>query len=201
MTGYIKLRKRALEILHTELSEKLFYHGPHHTLDVLKVCNDYLRRQKINGRSAKLLRIGALLHDIGFTISNHNHEEHSVEIARKLMKECGFSNADFKVVKGLILATRIPQRPQNNLEKILCDSDLDYLGKSNFQPISNYLFKELQAYDIITDKNDWNMVQIKFLEAHEYHTEFARKNRQPEKLKRIEELKWVVEKTRKDPEK
>jgi len=193
MDGYIKLRRRAIEILNSELSEKLFYHGVHHTMDVLKVCNDYLRRLKINGRDAKLLRIGALLHDIGFTVSNNDHEEHGVVIAKRLMKEYGFSTNDFQIVKGLILATRIPQAPKTLLEEILCDADLDYLGKKNFQPISNYLYKELQAYDIISDKNSWNMIQIKFLEAHSYHTDFAKKNRQPEKEKRIEELKWVVE--------
>ena len=33
---------------------------------------------------------------------------------------------------------------------------------------------------------------IKFLEAHQYHTDFAIKKRQPEKEKRIEELKQLV---------
>jgi hypothetical protein len=41
-------------------------------------------------------------------------------------------------------------------------------------------------------KQEWNKIQIKFLEAHEYHTEFAKKNRKPNKEKRIEELKELV---------
>lgn len=189
MKGYLKLRNKALEILQTELSEDLSYHGFQHTLDVLKVCNQYIKREKIDPYNAKLLRLAALLHDIGFIISNIDHEERGVEIADKLMTELDFSKKDFNTVKGLILATRIPQTPKNYLEKIICDADLDYLGRSDFYKISNYLFKELKAFDIIKTQKEWDKAQIKFLEAHTYHTEFALKNRQPRKEKRIAELK------------
>lgn len=78
------------------------------------------------------MRLGALLHDIGFTVSNINHEEHSVKISRELMRECNFNSLDTETVVNLIYATRIPQHPKNELEKILCDADLDYLGRSDF---------------------------------------------------------------------
>ena len=189
MKGYVLLRKKAFKILKSELSDDLFYHGLQHTLDVLNVCNQYIKREKIDKYNAKLLRIGALLHDVGFTISNVNHEERGVEIAQQLMIEFGFSNADFKIVKGLILATKIPQTPKNHLEKIICDADLDYLGRSDFYKISDYLFKELKAYSIIKTKKEWDLAQIKFLDTHKYHTDFALRNRQTEKEKRIAELK------------
>ena len=40
--------------------------------------------------------------------------------------------------------------------------------------------------------NDWNKIQISFLEKHEYHTDFAIDKRQPEKDKRIAELKTML---------
>tara|TARA_R110002073_G_scaffold72537_1_gene177400 strand:- start:396216 stop:396794 length:579 start_codon:yes stop_codon:yes gene_type:complete len=189
MKGYLKLRKKSLEILHSELSDNLHYHGIDHTLDVLNVCNQYIKRDKIDSRNAKLLRIGALLHDIGFTVSNINHEMHGVEIAKKLMEEFEFSQRDFSIVKGLILATKIPQKPQSNLEKIICDADLDYLGRPDYYKIANRLFKELKAYTEIETLDEWNSTQIKFLQAHNYHTKFALKRRKPQKEKRITELK------------
>ncbi len=36
--------------------------------------------------------------------------------------------------------------------------------------------------------SEWNKVQIQFLKNHKYHTDFAIKNRQPNKNKRFEEL-------------
>ena len=192
MKGYIKIRKKAFEILNSKLSQKLYYHGVHHTFDVLEVINQFIQREKIDNYTAKLLRIGALYHDIGFSISNIEHEKLGCEIAEKYMLAYGFSKKDIQIVKGLIMATRIPQTPKNHLEKIICDADLDYLGRSDFYKISNQLYKELKSFTKLDDSNTWNLIQIKFLEAHQYHTEFARKYRQPKKEKRINELKQLV---------
>lgn len=188
MKGYIKLRKKIKAILETELPDKLYYHALHHTYDVLKVCNDYIRREKIGDREAKLLRIAALLHDVGFTQTYKDHEAKGQEIAEELMTELGFSRKDIKVVKGLIWATKIPQSPKTYLEKIICDADLDYLGRSDFYTIGDQLYAELKARGILKNVKEWNKIQIDFLEKHQYHTPFARKHRQPAKAKRIAEL-------------
>jgi len=192
MKNYYKLRKKVMEALNSRLPEELYYHDINHTLDVLKNCNKYIKREKIDKYNAKLLRIGALLHDIGFTVSNINHEETGRDIAGDLMKSYGFPAKDIAMVEGLIIATRIPQSPKNELEKIICDCDLDYLGRSDFYTISDHLYRELEFNAMVHTKLDWDKIQIKFLEAHTYHTEFALKNRQPQKEKRIAELKKQV---------
>lgn len=108
------------------------------------------------------MRLGALLHDIGFTVSNINHEEHSVKISRELMRECNFNSLDTETVVNLIYATRIPQHPKNELEKILCDADLDYLGRSDFYSISDQLFQELKYFSVLKDKKEWNKARLNF---------------------------------------
>lgn len=194
MKGYLKLRKRALEILNSKLPKDLTYHNVRHTLDVANVVNQYIRREKIETHSAYLLRIAALLHDMGFTVTKIEHEQKSMEMAEKLMLEYGFPKEDVKVVQGLIKATRVPQTPKNYLEKIICDSDLDYLGRNDFYEISQLLFKELKNASIFTDENEWNKAQIKFLQTHHYHTVFAQKYRQPKKEKRISEIEKLIKK-------
>ncbi|MEA1786043.1 HD domain-containing protein [Arenibacter sp. GZD96] len=194
MKGYIKLRKEILEVLKKKLSPKLTYHALSHTLDVLKVCNQYITREKIDSRTAKLLRIGALLHDIGFTVSHIDHEQIGAEIAQQMMQKYNFSQPDIDTVKGLILATKIPQSPKTHLEKIICDADLDYLGRMDFPEISEKLFQELKLFSVLSTREQWNRMQIKFLEAHRYHTEFAQKNRQPHKEKRISVIKCDLSK-------
>lgn len=189
MTGYLKLRRRALRILHSELSDQLSYHGISHTLDVLHVCNLYIRREKLNPEKAKLLRIGALCHDIGFTVSGLNHEQESADLAATLMSQYGFSKNHISTVKRLILSTKIPQSPKTYLEKILCDADLDYLGREDYYEISNKLYQELKTFNLISNKEEWRKQQIHFLESHRYHTPFARKNRQPAIETRLRELK------------
>ncbi len=189
MKGYNRLRKAALKKLFTELPEKAYYHGPEHTLQVLRDSKPYLEAEKVTGEDAKIVRIGILLHDIGFTVSIFDHENTSIQIAKQMMAEFGFSEEQFRVVKGLILATKVPQTPKNKLERIICDADLDYLGTSRYYETSRLLYKELQAFSLIGSEDEWIDRQIAFLESHRYFTDYAIKNRKPEKRKRIQELK------------
>ena len=59
---------------------------------------------------------------------------------------------------SIIMATRLPPRPADLLEEIICDSDLDYLGRSDFIPVSNTLFEELKAQNKMKDLNEWNKI-------------------------------------------
>ena len=189
MIEYEKLKERILNLLKEQLPEDLTYHGTHHTLDVLQVCDAYIERGSIKERDALLLRTGVLFHDFGFTHSFEDHERNGAILAEKVLPDFGFGPEDIKTVEGLIMATKIPQKPETELEKIICDADLDYLGRDDYYPISDTLFQELKSLGKLETEAEWNDLQIRFLEAHRYHTEYALENRQPEKEKRIAELK------------
>ena len=49
------------------------------------------------------------------------------------------------------MATKVPQSPKNHLEEILCDCDLDYLGRDDFEKISNNLFSEWKEHGLVTN--------------------------------------------------
>ena len=189
MIEYEKLKERILNLLDEQLPGDLTYHGTHHTLDVLDVCNAYIERGSIEERDALLLRTGVLFHDFGFTRSFDDHERNGVILAERVLPDFGFSPEEIKIVEGLIMSTKIPQKPETELEKIICDADLDYLGRDDYYPISNTLFQELKSLGKIKTQAEWNALQVGFLEAHKYHTSYAIENRQPEKEKRIAELK------------
>jgi predicted metal-dependent HD superfamily phosphohydrolase len=189
MVDYNRLKERILGFLEERLPGELYYHGTHHTLDVLEVCDEYIEREAIGSKEALLLRTAVLFHDFGFTQSFEDHEENGAALAERILPDFGFTDRDIQIVKGLILATRIPQSPKNKLEKIICDADLDYLGRDDYYPISNTLYEELKFLGKIKNEEEWDQLQIRFLEAHSYHTEFAIENRQPEKEKRIADLK------------
>lgn len=186
--SYRKLRHFIISSLNESLSAGLKYHGIHHTLDVLKVCNQYIVRFKIGKKDAELLRVGALMHDYGFLYTYKDHEAKGVEMAEKLMPQFGYSAQDINIVSGMIWATKVPQQPKNYLEQILCDCDLDYLGRTDFDPISESLFQELNIHNILNDRHQWNLIQVKFLKGHEYHTDWAKKNRQPTKAVHLNHL-------------
>lgn len=174
------------------LSPNLYYHGVHHTIDVLAALTHISKNENIGGEQLVLLKTAALLHDSGFTETYINHEEAGCRITRQMLPDYGYSAQDIEIICGMIMATKIPQTPDNKLEEIICDADLDYLGRDDFYPISHSLFKELVFRGVLTDENEWNKIQIKFLSHHQYFTATCQNQREANKQQRIEEIKKIV---------
>ncbi|MEB2784536.1 HD domain-containing protein [Algoriphagus persicinus] len=181
MQVYRTLRKQVLSNLEANLPKSLTYHALDHTMDVLNVCNQYIKREKLSEKERYLLRTGAIVHDMGFLKGPANHEEVGAAMAEVILKDLGVMSEDIEKVKGLVMATKIPQNPQNHLQRIICDADLDYLGRQDYPVISQRLFVELKNMNVITTAQQWKDLQINFLKAHHYHTPFAIKNREPQK--------------------
>jgi len=190
---YASLKESIFQLLGESLPENLSYHGLHHTRDVLAALDIYLVEENItNERDQTLLKTGALLHDCGFTIAYQNHEENGVKIARATLGDFGYANEEIEIISNMILATKVPQLPKTHLEQILCDCDLDYLGREDFERISQSLYAEWKSYQMVQHPEEFEIKQIRFMENHSYFTEFARKNRAPIKEKTLALLKEHV---------
>ncbi|MFY0674142.1 MAG: phosphohydrolase [Bacteroidia bacterium] len=184
------LKKHVFALLEEQLPENLRYHGLHHTHDVLDSVERYIQEEGIsNTKDQILLRTGAVMHDSGFIVAYQNHEENGVKLAKEILPKFGYSASDIDVISGLIMATKVPQSPQNHLEEVLCDCDLDYLGRDDFEEISETLYHEWKDRGMVTDLIDYDTKQVRFLEAHSYFTNFAKTNRAIKKAQQIENLK------------
>ncbi len=180
------------------LSKELFYHNIHHTMDVTEHC---LMIAKLEGITDELeleeLEIAALYHDTGFMYTYDGHEAKGCEIARKQLPDFGVTEKRIDVICGLIMATKVPQQPKNHLQQIICDADLDYLGRPDFYQTGNDLRLELIAYNLITDYHDWEERQLDFLNKHQYFTKTSLKKREPVKREFIRQLVKLKESTKK----
>ena len=175
--------------LENELPSNLTYHGLHHTQDVLQITEELCDFENVSDYEALLIKTACLFHDTGFLTSIIEHEKHSCEIAKKHLPRFGYSNNEIKRICRMIMATKIPQSPKNNLEEILCDADLDYLGRDDFFPVGKTLFKELKNLGMIEDELTWNKMQIKFLENHSFFTPTNIERRTNKKLAHLQQLK------------
>lgn len=178
--------------LKMELPSFLFYHSYAHTIDVLKAANVLADMEGINDTDILLLKTAVLFHDSGFTLQSTNHEEIGCNIARENLPHFDYSGSEIEQICGMIMATKIPQSPKNRLEEIICDADLDYLGRDDFEDIANSLFRELEIYHILSDVKDWNRLQLKFLESHHYFTKSAIGMRQEKKEKHTQKIRDIV---------
>jgi hypothetical protein len=92
------------------------------------------------------------------------------------------------------MSTKLPPNPKYRLEEIMCDADLDYLGRSDMIPVSNTLYMELKDRNKIKSINEWNRMQIKFISGHQYFTETARNLREVNKQMQIERIRNLLPK-------
>ncbi len=187
------LQELILDKLEKELPKFLFYHNVKHTVDVVTECELIGWTEGLNDHELLLLKTAALFHDTGHTISYADHEDRSVDIAREILPRYGYTPDEIDEISRIIMATKLPPKPGDLLESIICDSDLDYLGRSDFIPVSNSLYEELKAQNKMTNINEWNKLQIKFIGGHQYFTQTARKLREVNKQEQINRIKQLIE--------
>ena len=177
-----------------ELPGNLFYHGLHHTIEMYNSAVAIAKSEKIKGRELDLIKVAALFHDSGFINKYKGHEREGCRFARKYLPDFGCSVEDIARVCNMIKATEVPQSPENLLEQIICDADLDYLGTERFKKIGNTLLQELNAWGQKLDDKAWNKLQVGFLENHKYFTNTSKKLREPVKQEHLLRLKKQINK-------
>ena len=183
----------ALDRLRTELPSHLHYHNALHTEeDVLPAVVRLARLSNVAEPDLHLLEVGAAFHDLGQIKTDLGHELIGMEIIAGVLPEFGFSPQEIARVSGMILATRLPQTPLNDEQALLCDADLDSLGREDFFPISKALRREREACGLTIPWQTWLENQVQFLQSHEYFTPAARSLRQEEKLRNIERLGRLI---------
>lgn len=186
--AFKKAKEHILQMLGNHLPRDLSYHGIHHTLDVYHAVQEIAQEEGIEGEDLSLLKTAALLHDAGFIKTYSGHEQASCLIARDILPGFNFSDEQIDKICGMIMATKLPQSPKNKLEEILCDADLDYLGRDDFYEIGKTLYTEFLQHNIIKDENHWHHLQLQFLKDHEYFTETCKQKRAKQKAAYIREL-------------
>ncbi len=174
--------------LKDELPENLYYHGHHHTLDVINSVHKIARHENINDDEHLLLNTAALLHDSGYIFTYHHNEELGIKMAKKILPDFGYTPNQINIISGIIRTTKIRSKPKTRLQMIMNDADYDYLGRKDYFQVAATLYKELLAQGAKISKSDWVKMQIRFLEKHVYYTDFSLKNRQRQKLANLAKL-------------
>ncbi|RSK36015.1 HD domain-containing protein [Hymenobacter metallilatus] len=179
-----------LDQLRQHLSPTLFYHGLHHTLDVVEQALALAAAEGITDTDViTLLRTAALYHDSGFLTTYQGHEAAGCALVRQVLPDFGYTTPQIELIEELIMATRMPQSPgSRQLARILCDADLDYLGRPDFWPISQTLFEELTVRGLMPNEMAWLQLQVEFLSTHRYWTPSATIRREAQKQARLAEV-------------
>lgn len=183
-----------LNKLSKELSSHLSYHSIEHVKDVYSAADKIGRLENISEYDLRLLLTAACYHDSGYLLKTKGHEEASCGIAIEELPRYNYTKSEISQICGMIMATRLPQTPKNHLEKIIADADLDYLGRDDFFDLSKKLFKELEFLGTVKKEDEWNEMQVRFLEEHHYFTTTAIDLRNAKKNEHLEKIKEKLKK-------
>lgn len=159
-----------------KLSPNLTYHSLFHTRnDVVPAVRRLAQANDLSAGDCLLLETAALFHDTGFMRSYTDHETYSIEIARRTLPHYGYAPDQIAAITELIAATRMPQRPRGLLQEIICDADLDLLGRDDYMYLNSQLWREVRHYvgQPIPEKK-WRTDQLEFLKNHRFFTASAR---------------------------
>ena len=189
---FTDLQENILDKLEKELPDHLFYHNVKHTVDVVTEVELIGWGEGCTDEEILLLKTAGLFHDAGHTVAYDNHEYYGTQLAMEMLPKYNYTPEQIERVCSIIMATRLPPEPTNLLENIICDSDLDYLGRSDFIPVSNTLYEELKAQNKMGSLNDWNKIQVKFISGHQYFTGTARSLREVNKQLQIERIQSLI---------
>lgn len=186
---YNKARNYIILRLENELSEELYYHDIYHTTrSVLPAAERLAKLCGIGQGDLLLLKTAILYHDAGYIEQYSENEPIGAAIAAQHLPDFGYTDEQIEVIQGLILATRMPQSPSTLLEQIICDADLDSLGRNDFFIHSEKLRLELLSRGNYFSLRDWYEIQIEFLQSHSYFTQEAHELRDKGKQDNLEEM-------------
>lgn len=183
------MKKFVISMLTEKLAPYHYYHNIEHTLYVYENVKKIAKHEHCTEEEIGLLKAAALWHDTGFIHHQKGHEEESCVLAKTYLPQFGFQEHEITDVCGMIMATKIPQNPKTKLEEIIADADLEYLGTEHAEKIALRLYRELKNSNPNLDITQWNEMQIAFLSAHHYFTDYCKKHNSKNKQAYLDELK------------
>ena len=153
------------------------YHNEKHTSYVVNAAIEIGLSKNLSEDDLETVLLAAWFHDTGYIEGEKNHEEHSIEIVDNYLTERNYSKEKIAKVKALIRITKMPQKPNDELEEIICDADLAHLGSKSFRTESKLLRLEREhLMNEFSSDIDWLKETEQFLSHHQYFTDYAFEN-------------------------
>jgi predicted metal-dependent HD superfamily phosphohydrolase len=178
------------DYFHTHNDPRLVYHNLEHTKEVVNAAQQIANHYQLNEQDFFTITVAAYFHDTGYFEDALNHEAKGAELADEFLAKHKVNQEVRESVKSAILATKIPQQPKNEIDKIICDADLFHLGLPDFRAKGKLMHKENELiYKKDISKLEWRKKDIQFMESHHYHTDYANLLLSDQKQKNVDKLK------------
>src|ERR1700744_3586357 len=110
-----KIKVFAHDFFREHKKEAYVYHDLHHTRDVVAAVRTITGFYEITGADYFVVVAAAWFHDLGYLTDRAHHEVKGADLAAKFLAGEHVSEEIIQKVRGCIMATKLPQQPQNLL--------------------------------------------------------------------------------------
>jgi predicted metal-dependent HD superfamily phosphohydrolase len=181
------------ELFRDELPGVIKFHDANHTLHpergVVAVANKIAISENISEHDRELLIAAAYFHDTGYIREYDKNEPIAARMAGRILKLIGYKPSEIEKIQKMILSTDLEREPKTHVEKILCDADLDNLGREDFFKLDGKLREGRRARGLdVSDDLKWYRGTLEVIKNHQYYTESQKKLREKGKQKNIKGL-------------
>ena len=176
------------------LPETLYFHRPAHARKVYDQTFLLCRSEEVEQEDRLLARTAALMLYTGLREEYHNFENQSAALCRKLLPDFAYTESQIDQVCNLIMATKKPFHPNNQLEKILIDARMDYIGRPDYTEQMKELYKELKAAGSKINGQQFKKQQQELLFDFEFYTVAAQRLREvsgSDQMSTLDLERWI----------
>src|SRR5690349_20182935 len=167
-TELVRRAKTYAEEALGKLPDQYVFHNLQHTRDVAAAAEEIGLATKLSPDQLETVVVSAWLHDVGYVQGFDNHENVSADTAVHLLNDWKASEKKIQDVKRTIMATKMPQNPQDLLGEVLCDADLHHLANRDITEKGRCLRSEFAALKGLHFDSDeeWLRYNLKFFKQH-----------------------------------
>lgn len=187
---------KAIEFAFLELSllrPRFCFHNSHRAKEVLGAVEKLINQKDIDSRPKWLLKTAAVYDFLGYVYKYNKSKQMSRRLTKEILPNYGYNAKEISEIQGMIMAAKIPQKPRTDLQKILCDAKLDYLGKENFFDKLELLRQEKSNHRINFTQQEFYQEVYNLFREKNYFTKSARKLWGEKRKENFQELEKILE--------
>jgi len=188
------LEDKVFSDIMTKLPESLHFHKLEYARKVYNQSFLLCRSEGIEEEGRLLVRTAAMMLFTGYIQDYHNFENRSAVISREILPDFSYSEKQIDQISNLILATKIPFKPNNRLEKILIDARMDYIGWPDYTTVAKDLFKEMKEAGSNINGQQFKKQQQELLFNFEFYTVAAQRMREvsgSDQMSILDQERWI----------
>ena len=188
------LEDRVFGTILLSLPDHLHFHHIEYARKVYSQSFLLCRAEEVEQEDRLLLRTAALMLYTGLSQAYSNYENRSSVIARDILPEYKYSESQIDKICNLIMSTKLPLQPINQLEKILIDAKMEFIGRPDYIDRIKLLHKEMVETGTNLNGQQFKKQQLELLYTFDFFTIAARRLREVSgetQRTALEQERWI----------